>query len=777
MNYIYKRDGKKEKFNEQKIIKAIEAAYDDTYIITDAGLAPLSKFTKSRLSVDVTKNIVNHLNSVFGDDIIPTVENIQDVVIEQLKVYGATDVAKNYIEYRDKQTKKRTLNSKFINEIKEITHADSKTSNRKRENGNIDGNTAMGTMLQYGQAVSKEYCKMEILSEEFSTMHDDGDIHIHDLDFYNMGTVTCNQIDLEYLFKNGFSTGHGFLRTPNSIASYAALCAIAIQSDQNDQHGGQSIPMFDYYMAPGVAKTFVKEFLKGISKHLRFIIGKSYNEIYNILKDQKMITHIKDWVNIRKLIEDKFDKVVSESLDDNIINILYQDALDETDKQTYQAMEGLVHNLNTMHSRAGAQVPFSSINFGTDTSDEGRMVIKNILLAQEAGLGNGETPIFPILIFKMKSGVSYNPDDPNYDLFKLACRVSAKRLFPTFSNLDAPFNAKYLKDGKPETEACYMGCRTRVIGNVAGPEVVTKRGNLSFTTLNLPRLGIEYGILGPCKKTRLDLFYKDLEQKIDACCRQLLERYEYQKSKHVRNFPFLMGQGLWRGSENLKPDDQIGDVLKHGTLSVGFIGLAECLKALIGKHHAEDEEAQKLGLYIIKFMKDKLDEYSKKYTLNFTLLATPAEGIAGRFTKIDKEKYGIIDGVTDRLYYTNSNHVPVYYKTDAFNKIKIEAPYHEYTLAGHIMYIEMDGDPTKNLEAFESVVRAMHDNNVGYGAINHPVDRCCTCGYTGVIEDKCPKCDSDYIDRIRRVTGYLVGTLDKFNDYKKAEEKDRVKHI
>ena len=466
----------------------------------------------------------------------------------------------------------------------------------------------------------------------------------------------------------------------------------------------------------------------------------------------------------------------SVSIKDTVKNALKY-AEKETDRETYQAMEALIHNLNTMNSRAGAQVPFSSINYGLDTSPEGRMVIKNVLLAEEAGLGMGETPIFPIHIFKVKEGINYNKEDPNYDLFKLACRVSAKRLFPNFSFIDAPFNLQYYVPGDYNTEIAYMGCRTRVIGNIHDPnrEIVTGRGNLSFTSINLPRLAIN-------ANHDIDKFFDSLDEMLNLVVDQLLDRLRIQSEKTVRNYPFLMGQGVWIDSDKLKPDDKIGEILKHGTLSIGFIGLAECLKALVGKHHGEDEEARKLGYKIIQFMRDRMDEESEKHKLNFSLLATPAEGLSGRFVKIDKKLFGEIEGITDRDYYTNSFHVPVYYNIGAFDKIKIEAPFHAMTNAGHISYIELDGDPCNNIDAFEKIVRCMKESGIGYGSINHPVDRDPVCGYTGIIGDECPQChrhdmdDGIKFERIRRITGYLVGTLDRFNDAKLAEVKDRVKH-
>ena len=635
----------------------------------------------------------------------------------------------------------------------------------------------MGTMLHYGSTISKAFSKSHFMEKRFADAHDSGMIHIHDMDFMPMGTTTCCQIDLNNLFEKGFSTGHGFLRTPNSIMSYAALAAIVIQSNQNDQHGGQSIPAFDYYMAPGVVKSFRKNFKNTLNDFLDLM---GYNTFLNMKAIYKEIDKIKE-VNFDMEILRKYFKDSNEV--EKVFRKAFIKAVEKTDKDTYQAMESFIHNLNTMHSRAGAQVPFSSINFGTDTSFEGRMVMKNFLLATEAGLGNGETPIFPISIFKVKEGINYNKKDPNYDLFELACRVSAKRLFPNFSFIDAPFNLPYYKPGNINTEIAYMGCRTRVMANVYDPdnEVVTGRGNLSFTSINLVRLGIKYGIVNGNKEADMDGFYKELGETLELVKDQLLQRFEIQCSKKVYNFPFLLGQGVWIGSKGLKPNDNIKRLLKNGTLTAGFIGLAECLKALTGKHHGESKESQKLGLEIIGFMRKTMDEYAKEYKLNFSLIATPAEGLSGRFTKIDKSIYGVIPGVTDREYYTNSFHVPVYYNTTVANKIKLEAPYHALTNGGHISYIELDGDLVENTEAFIKVVKLMKEAGIGYGAINHPVDRDPVCGFTGVIGDVCPGCgrtESDGVkfERIRRITGYLVGTVERFNNGKRAEEHDRVKH-
>lgn len=628
------------------------------------------------------------------------------------------------------------MNERFGEKVKaifdSITVLQAKDSDLKRDNANINGDSPMGAMLQYGANTAKEYNLEYLIKPAIAELHRDGWIHIHDLDFYAW-TTTCTQIELRKLFKNGFNTGHGHLRAPKSIGSYAALAAIAIQSNQNDQHGGQSVVDFDYAMAEGVRCTYQK-YLKE---------GYTICERLNDLKDKAWILDY---------------------------------AMEKTTRDTYQAMEGFIHNLNTMHSRAGAQVPFSSINYGTDTSWEGRLAIEQLLLATEAGLGHGETPIFPIQIFRVKEGVNYNPDDPNYDLFKLAMKVSAKRLFPNFAFIDAPFNLQYYKPGHPETEVAYMGCRTRVMGNVydSSREIAPGRGNLSFTSINLPRLAIVVG-------GDIPQFFKLLDGMLDKTMQQLLDRYEIQASRVVRNFPFLMGEGVWMDSDGLSHDDTVGEVLKHGTLSIGFCGLAECLVALNGKHHGEDEFSQELGLRIVGYIRDYCNRKSTELGMNVTCLATPAESLAGRLLRSDRERYGIIKGVTDRDYYTNSFHVPVYYHLPALKKIDIEAPYHALTNAGHISYVELDGDPTKNLAAFERVVRHMKEAGIGYGSINHPVDRDPVCGYNGIINDTCPCCgrseaDGVPFERIRRITGYLVGTLDKWNDAKRAEERDRVKH-
>ena len=748
---IQKRDGKIVNFNPEKITDAIAAAgaateefkYDRAKQITEKVLKVAEASIKERT---------------------PKVEQIQDIVEQVLMESSFKRTAKEYITYRQERNRVREAKSNLMEAYKTISIADaSEDSDIKRSNANVDGNSAMGKMLQFGAEGSKVFAKTVLMKPEFGYAHDNGDIHIHDLDFYATGTLTCCQTDPLRLFADGgFNTGHGHLRTPNSIGSYAALAAIILQANQNEQHGGQSIPNFDYAMAPGVDKSFRKALKSNLVKYEEYT-GKKLN-----IEIPEDVTFGDD-AKLKKL---------------KIPETVIKTSSEDTEKQTFQAMEGFIHNLNTMHSRAGAQVPFTSINFGTDTTPSGRLVSKYLLEATMNGLGHGETPIFPISIFKVKEGINYNPEDPNYDLFKRSMEVSAKRLFPNFTFIDAPFNLQYYKPGDYRTEIATMGCRTRVFGSCF-PEsdgIVTGRGNCSFTTINLVRIGIKHGIcLGERKEADWSGFYKELDKKMDLVKDQLLERYDFQANQHVRNFPFLMGQGNWFGSEKLKPNDKLGSVIKHGTLSIGFIGLAETLKAMIGVHHGESDEAQELGLDIITHMRERCDDYTKKYKLNFSLLATPAEGLAGRFTKIDRKEYGKIEGVTDRDFYTNSFHVPVYYNITAFDKIDKEAPYHALCNAGHISYIELDGDPSDNIEAFEAVIRHMKEAGIGYGSVNHPVDRDPVCGFSGIIKgNRCPSCgrieDDVLFERLRRITGYLVGSLERWNDGKKAEEAARVKH-
>lgn len=738
---VVKRNGKKVEFDGSKIAFAIKKGFD-SIVSSDQEEKGERKYSEKDIQ-KVYQAVLNRIDKEYRDAGKIKIEEIQDMIEEELEKKGYEDVYRSFSEYRDRRNQSRQNFAddkkmhKFLKSLENLGLKSANEEDAKRENANIDGNSPMGTMLQYGATVSKEFAKAYLMKPKYAESHDSGEIHIHDMDFFAMGTTTCCQIDLARLFKNGFDTGHGYIRPPQDISTYGSLAAIAIQANQNDQHGGQSVPAFDYYMAPGVLKTFKKQFKQAIYDSLDL---EGFLPFVNMDKIAKEIDKLES-IEFDHQIFYPFAKGSAEI--EKIIEMGYDKAIQKTNRATQQAMEAFIHNLNTMHSRAGAQVPFSSVNLGTDTSPEGRMVTRNFLESTEAGLGRGETPIFPVSIFKIKEGVNYNPEDPNYDLFKLACKVSAKRLFPNFAFVDAPFNLQFYKPGDINTEIAYMGCRTRVISDVTDPnhQVVTGRGNLSWTTINLPRLGIKHGIcLKERDKADMKGFYQELEELMDMVKDQLLERFEIQCNKHNYYFPFLLGQGVWNDGEKLKPTDRLRKVWKHGSLSIGFIGLAECLKALIGKHQGESEEAQKLGLEIIGFMRKKCDEYAEKYNLNFACLATPAEGLSGRFTNIDKAIYGKIKGVTDREYYTNSFHVPVYYNTSITHKIKTEAPYHELTNGGHISYIELDGDAAQNVEAFEKIIRLMKESGIGYGAINHPVDRDPVCGYVGVIGDVCPGC-------------------------------------
>ncbi len=765
---IVKRDGRTVPFTAEKIEHAVLKAFQ-------ASGSAKGIETAHAIALEVEEKIDR--DESIG---VPTVEQVQDIVEQTLLESGFSHTAKAYILYRAERSRIREMNGRLMKTLDDITFKNSLDCDIKRENANINGDTPMGIMLKYGSESAKQFYDMYVLNPKHAQAHRNGDIHIHDLDFLTL-TTTCCQIDLVKLFKGGFSTGHGSLREPQNIASYAALCCIAIQSNQNDQHGGQSISNFDYGMAPGVAKTFVKLYKKNLSNALELLADlqdpdAEAERLMGIVRQQTgMVPTLDEAIPFTKALLPLIESLSNRATAERALSFAQRRTIRETDHATYQAMESLVHNLNTMHSRAGAQIPFSSINYGMDTSAEGRMVMKNLLKATEAGMGRGETPIFPIQIFRIKEGVNYNPGDRNYDLFRLAIRTSAKRLFPNFSFMDAPFNAKYYK-GTPETEIAYMGCRTRVIGNVYAPdqETVPGRGNLSFTSINLPRLAIE-------SKGDVNLFFQKLDEQIDMVFDQLDERFRIQCKKKVFNYPFLMGEGIWLDSEKLDWNDEVGEVLKHGTLTVGFIGLAETLKSLLGVHHGESPEAQALGLKIVGHMRARCDDRSEKTRLNYTLIATPAEGLSGRFVHLDQKKYGSLPGITDRDYYTNSFHVPVYHPINAFEKIQIEAPYHAMTNAGHITYVELDGDPLQNLDAFERIVRAMREAGVGYGSINHPIDRDPVCGYNGIINDTCPQCGrseagGQHFERIRRITGYLVGTLDRFNNAKRSEERDRVKH-
>ena len=734
---ITKRDGSTVPFDDRKIFGAIFAA----------NLSCCKKIGKIE-EMDATDMdfLTAKVVKCAEEENVSSVEGIQDIVERMLIRYNYPITAKEYILYRAERTKIRDGSDYLMETFKKLTFTKSTEVDSKRENANIDGDSSMGVMLKYGSESSKYFINKYVLPPHIAKAHEEGYCHLHDADFY-MLNETCCQIDIKKLFETGFTSGHGFLRPPQSIESYAALACIVIQSNQNEMHGGQSIPNFDWGMEEGVKKTYAKEYRRAFETYLEVNgfskedIDYAWNCYYSSHRPELEFANEK-WTFI---CDDKNMIIKRDETGNHFTEkgIKVEEALEYakekaeyyTDKRCYQAMEAFIHNLCTMSSRAGAQVPFSSVNYGTCTSPEGRMVIKNILLATEAGLGNGETAIFPVQVFQLMSGINYNPEDPNYDLFQLSMRVSAKRLFPNYLSLDTPFNKQYIKEGDPNTYVATMGCRTRVMGNVHDPEreVTCGRGNLSFTTINLPRLGIE-------ADHDIDKFFELYDNMIDLVFEQLLHRFKIQSNRKVYNYPFLMGNGIWLDSEKLEWTDTIGEVLKHGTLTVGFCGLAECLVALIGKHHGESEEAQELGLRIVKHMRDRCDQKSQELKLNFTCIATPAESTAGRFAKLDRKKYGIIPGVTEREYYTNSNHVPVYYPISASKKIDIEAPYHQYCNAGAILYVEMQGDTAKNLEAFERIVRYMHDKNAGYFSINHPVDRDPVCGYVGVIDDICPRC-------------------------------------
>lgn len=592
-----------------------------------------------------------------------------------------------------------------------------------QENANVDGQSPMGQMGKFASESGKYYAKEFLLRPEVKQAIEENYLHPHDLDYLPTGTTTCCQIPLGKILKGGFNTGHGHMREPNDISSAMALASIIFQSNQNMQHGGQSYPMFDYDLAPYVQKTFEKNITR----------LKRYPTTYT----EEEIT---------------------------------EQAWKETDHDVYQACEAFIHNCNSMHSRGGGQVPFVSINYGTDSSREGRMIIKNILLATQAGLGKGETPIFPIQVFKMKKGFNFESGEPNYDLYQLALETTAKRLFPNFSFIDSSFNLPFY-NGTPESEATYMGCRTRVMSNLHGEENSIGRGNLSFTSINLVKIALT--------TSTFEMFIDELDHYMDMAIRQLLDRYEFQMKKRARHFPFLYSQNVWKGSEALQENDTLENVLKQGTLSVGFIGLAEALVALLGSHHGESETAYSIGYQIIEFMRKKMDKASEQYSLNFSLIATPAEGLSGKFTKRDQAEFGKLKGITDRNYYTNSYHIPVYYPLKAIDKIKKEGPFHKLCNAGHISYIECDGDVSKNISALDKIVKAMSMADMGYGSINHPVDRCKCCGYSGIINNECPSCsnlDEGSIERIRRITGYLVGDMSKWNSAKYSEESERVKH-
>jgi ribonucleoside-triphosphate reductase len=806
MRKIIKRNGDITVFDSDKIAAAMMKAFVETGDFPGMDHAEIHRITSGYASA--VESILD--SGGYGDTV--SIETVQDAVEEFLmKLHPKT--AKVYVLYREERSVLRNEQRRFMSTMEEVMSTEIADSDIKRENANVDGSSPMGTMLQAGETATRAFFRAKVLPEKILNAFGRY-IHIHDFSFYGI-TLTCCQIDLERLFKGGFHTGHGALREPNSISSYTSLAAITLQANQNDMHGGQSIPNFDRFMAGGVKKTFRKQFEARLFDAISDIWEDTDESLLKTLVTEaeeicplpfdadgdndfaKILFKIilKRRLNVDDVSVFTFGKygVIGSAISKSLTR-----AYKETEKMTHQAMEGFVHNLNTMASRAGAQVPFSSINYGTDTSPEGRMVTKQLLLATIEGLGDGETPIFPVQIFRRKKGINTEPGDPNYDLFRLALECSAKRMFPNFSFQDASFNLKYYKEGDPRTEIAYMGCRTRVIGNVYDPkrEISYSRGNLSWTTINLVRLAIE-------AQGDKDAFLRSLDAYMELTAEQLLHRFEMQARKKAKNFKFLMQNGVWLDSEKLGPEDEIREVIKHGTLTTGFIGLAECLKTLTGKHHGESAEAQELGLSIVKRMRDICDKKSAETGLNFTLLATPAEGLSGKFTNADRADFGVIEGVTDREFYTNGFHVPVYHNIGVYDKIKIEAPYHELTNGGHVSYVELDGDITNNPDALESIIKCMEKSNMGYGAVNHPIDRCAICGFSGVIGDECPVCGAKdkcaecgfegspdkscpncgskniirAIERIRRITGYLVGTLDRFNDAKRAEEKARTKHM
>ena len=733
VRFVIKRDGRIVDFDKRKIVDAVLKAMNVTEEGEDIVLA-------AEIAAAIAKIDVESMS----------VEDIQDHVEMELMNSPRKEVAKKYIAYRNQRNLARKAKSREI--FKEIIEA--QETDVTRENANMNADTPAGMMMKFASESTKSFVDECLLSEDVKEAVRNGYIHIHDKDYYPTKSLTCVQHPLDKILKNGFFAGHGESRPAKRIETASILGCISMETVQNEMHGGQAIPAFDFYMAPFVRKTFQEEIDK-----ISDMQGVDYSHLKNI--------EIDDYIK-RDLIGIQGDERA------------LQHAINMTVSRVHQSMEAFVHNMNSIHSRGGNQVVFSSINYGTDTSAEGRCVIREILNTTYEGVGNGSTAIFPIQIWKKKRGVSYLPEDRNYDLYRFACKVSARRFFPNFLNLDATFNQHELwRADDPERynyEVATMGCRTRVFENRFGPKTSIARGNLSFTTINIVRLAIE--CMGePDQNKRIQMFFEKLDWALNVTAKQLCERYDFQKTALKKQFPLLMG-ALWLGSENLKEDDTIESVINQGTLGIGFIGLAETLIALIGKHHGESEEAQALGLRIVSYMRDKINEFSERFQHNFSVLATPAEGLAGRFTKMDKKKFGIIPGVTDKEYYTNSNHVPVYYHCTPKHKAEVEAPYHALTGGGHIFYVEIDGDATHNPEAIMAIVDLMDKYNMGYGSVNHNRNRCMDCGFENADEDleECPKCHSRHIDKLQRITGYLVGTTERWNSAKLAELKDRVVH-
>ena len=730
---VVKRDGRIVGFNEQKIMAAVRKAM----LHTDKG-------EDERL----VQQIADRIGFVGKPQM--TVEDIQNQVEMELMKSSRKDVARAYISYRNQRSVARKAKTRDV--FLEIINV--KNNDITRENANMNADTPAGMMMKFSSETTKPFVDDYLLSEESREAVSQNRLHIHDKDYYPTKSLTCCQHPLDHILERGFSAGHGSSRAAKRIETASVLACISLETAQNEMHGGQAIPAFDFYLAPYVRSSFVEEV-----KALEELTGESYAHIYN--------------KEINDYLKKPLDGLEGEAR-------MVQHAINKTVARVHQAMEAFIHNMNTIHSRGGNQVVFSSINYGTDTSAEGRCVIRELLNSTYDGVGNGETAIFPIQIWKKKRGVNYLPTDPNYDLYCLACKVTARRFFPNFLNLDATFNqSEAWKADDPKRymhEVATMGCRTRVFENRYGMKTSVGRGNLSFSTINIVRLAIECMDIAD-KDARINSFFAKLDNMLDVAARQLNERYDFQKTAMAKQFPLLM-RSLWTGAENLSPDDTIEKVINQGTLSIGFIGLAECLKALLGVHHGESDEAQQLGLRIVDYMRCRCNEFSEKYHHNFSLLATPAEGLSGKFTKVDRKKFGVLEGITDRDYYTNSNHVPVYYKCSARHKAEVEAPYHEMTRAGHIFYVEMDGDATHNPQAIMNVVDMMDHYNMGYGSVNHNRNRCLDCGFENAEAtlEVCPQCGSKHLDRLQRITGYLVGTTDRWNSGKLAELKDRVIH-
>ena len=730
---VIKRDGRIVGFNEEKIATAIRKAMLHT-----------EKGEDFRLIHQITDRIS------FNGDAQMTVEAIQDAVEMELMKSSRKDVAQKYIAYRNQRSIARKAKTRDI--FLEIINI--KSNDITRENANMNADTPAGMMMKFASETTKPFVDDYLLSEDVREAVAGNYLHIHDKDYYPTKSLTCVQHPLDHILQNGFSAGHGESRPAKRIETASILGCISLETAQNEMHGGQAIPAFDFYLAPYVRSSYIEEI-----KNLEELNGADYSHLYP--------EEHSDY------LQKPLDRL---SGDERIV----QHAVNKTVARVHQAMEAFIHNMNTIHSRGGNQVVFSSINYGTDTSAEGRCIIRELLRTTYQGVGNGETAIFPIQIWKKKRGVSYLSEDPNYDLYVQACKVTARRFFPNFLNLDATFNQS--EDWKADDplryqhEVATMGCRTRVFENRFGPKTSIGRGNLSFSTINIVRLAIECMQIED-KEQRIARFFAKLDAMLEVTARQLHERMEFQKTAFAKQFPLLMS-ALWIGCEKLKPNDTIALVINQGTLGIGFIGLAECLVALVGKHHGESEEAQELGLKIVTYMCDRVNQFSEQYQHNYSVLATPAEGLSGKFTRVDRKDFGILPGITDRDYYTNSNHVPVYYKCSARHKAEIEAPYHDLTRGGHIFYVEIDGDATHNPEAIMRVVDMMDRYNIGYGSVNHNRNRCLDCGYENADPhmEECPKCGSRHIDKLQRITGYLVGTTDRWNQAKLAELNDRVIH-